>query len=113
MSRSACRSPGPARGSNCGLLREPRYAGGAAFLGGREQWSDLVFLASADGATALRRFETRAAGWPAIVRSRWVSGVLWLAYNVVLWLFVWMAIGDRAAPAPVSRAVGSRAAPVR
>jgi hypothetical protein len=74
--------------------REPRHGGGAAYLGGREHWGDLEFSATADGATAVPRLEARLASWPeAGVRA--MLGVLFVSFNAVLGLFVWIAVGGR------------------
>lgn len=84
--------------------REPRHGGGAAFLGGREHWGDLEFAATAAEATAVRRLEARLASWPG-AGARLMLGVLFIAYNAVLGLFVWVAVGGRAAARPGPHAI--------
>lgn len=81
--------------------KENRYREGALFLGGQEQWGDLLFTTSARDATVVRRFGNAVQARLAAAMSPWILGGLFLAFNGAIALF-WFELRRRPAAQPLA-----------
>jgi hypothetical protein len=84
-------APDAAPGEGITLLasREDAYPQGALFIGGREQWGDLVFETSASRSTIFSGVEYLLRSKPPFLRSRWVLGGVFALFNWALLTFLY------------------------
>lgn len=96
-------APDVPAGQGLGLwvTRDQQYLGGAATLGGREQWGDLVFRAHATRSTVFQRLEQLLSDKPLIIRSRVTLAAVLVLYNWSLAMFAWyLLFADDDVPLP-------------
>ena len=84
---------GPGQGVRLLANRSDTCPAGRLFVGGREQWGDLVFRTGSNRATVFRNLSVylRAGPGPA-ARPAWLLGAAFAVYGAALLTFLWRMV---------------------